>query len=139
MTKANKEVSKKIDQRKKIPVEFKGAHELSQDGEFIQLKAEIAMPEMILNSQHKLIPTGIYPKLPKGYCFKIYADEKIARKKGLMPTSGVQIITDDSQIRVSLANRGEVTTRIAPGEVVAVMVLEKLESVKWQESSVKKS
>lgn len=126
-------------QSKKIPVEFKGAHGLSEDGAIVQLKAEIGRPEMVLNGQSKLIPTGIYAKLPKGYCFKIYADDKAARQKGLMPTAGVQIVTDDRQIRVALSNQNNTTSTIAPGEVIAVMMLEKMEPVAWQKVSEKKS
>lgn len=122
-----------------VRVYHKGVNDLpikaSDGAAAVDLYAEIGQPELILNGQQRLVPTGLFVEVPQGYCFKIYARSGMAHKEGLAPSNCVGIVDSDyrGQIFVSLANHSNTARWIQPNQRIAQMMLEKVIDFDWQE------
>jgi dUTP pyrophosphatase len=100
----------------------------------MDLHAEISRSQHIIQGESELIPTGLWLSIPKGYCAKIFSRSGLANKKGLGVSSGVGVIDSDyrGQVYVSLMNFSDVTRYIEPGERIAQIMVEKIETIAWQ-------
>ena len=122
-----------------VRVYHKGKNDLpvkeSTGAAAVDLYAEIGQPELILNGQQRLVPTGLHVEVPEGYCFKIYARSGMAHKEGITPSNCVGIIDSDyrGQVFVSLANHGNTARWIQPDQRIAQMMLEKVIDFEWDE------
>jgi dUTP pyrophosphatase len=122
----------------KIKVKHSGRYPLpayATDGsEAMDLHAEISRSQHIIQGESELIPTGLWLSIPKGYCAKIFSRSGLANKKGLGVSSGVGVIDSDyrGQVYVSLMNFSDVTRYIEPGERIAQIMVEKIETIAWQ-------
>ena len=122
----------------KIKVKHSGRYPLpayATDGSAaMDLHAEISRSQHIIQGESELIPTGLWLSIPKGYCAKIFSRSGLANKKGLGVSSGVGVIDSDyrGQVYVSLMNFSDVTRYIEPGERIAQIMVEKIETIAWQ-------
>lgn len=91
-----------------------------------------------VNIQHKevkLIHTGLYVEIPKGWCMKLFARSSL-HKKGLFLSNGVGVIDSDyrGEILVSIWNCGlPGSVNIKKGERIAQITLERVEPIEWVE------
>ena len=101
----------------------------------MDLHAELGRPQHVVQGHNEMIPTGIALQLPAGYVAKIYARSGIADKKGLCPSNAVGLVDSDytGQIYISLMNHSQVTQYVEPGERIAQLLIEKSETVEWEE------
>ena len=100
----------------------------------MDLHDEISRSQHIIQGESELIPTGLWLSIPKGYCAKIFSRSGLANKKGLGVSSGVGVIDSDyrGQVYVSLMNFSDVTRYIEPGDRIAQIMVEKIETIAWQ-------
>ena len=122
----------------KIKVKHSGRYPLpayaTSGSAAMDLHAEISRSQHIIQGESELIPTGLWLSIPKGYCAKIFSRSGLANKKGLGVASGVGVIDSDyrGQVYVSLMNFSDVTRYIEPGDRIAQIMVEKIETIAWQ-------
>ena len=122
----------------KIKVKHSGRYPLpayaTSGSAAMDLHAEISRSQHIIQGESELIPTGLWLSTAKGYCAKIFSRSGLANKKGLGVASGVGVIDSDyrGQVYVSLMNFSDVTRYIEPGDRIAQIMVEKIETIAWQ-------
>lgn len=84
--------------------------------------------------ERKLIPTGLYVSLPKGYEMQIRARSGLAYKKGLILPNAPGTVDSDfrGHVHVILANISTETHTIKNGDRIAQLVFAKYEQVTWE-------
>lgn len=88
--------------------------------------------------ERKLVPTGLYVSLPKGYEMQIRARSGLAYKKGLILPNAPGTVDSDfrGHVHVILANISTETHTIKNGDRIAQLVFAKYEQVTWEEVEV---
>jgi dUTP pyrophosphatase len=101
----------------------------------VDLKANIAEPIELGSLERKLIPTGLYIALPKGYEAQVRPRSGLALKYGISVLNTPGTIDADyrGEIGVILVNLSKEPFVINPGERIAQMVIAKHETVEWEE------
>ena len=101
----------------------------------VDLKANIAEPIELGSLERKLIPTGLYISLPKGYEAQVRPRSGLALKHGISVLNTPGTIDADyrGEIGVILVNLSKEPFVINPGERIAQMVIAKHETVEWEE------
>lgn len=101
----------------------------------VDLKANIAEPIELGSLERKLIPTGLYIALPKGYEAQVRPRSGLALKYGISVLNTPGTIDADyrGEIGVILVNLSREPFVINPGERIAQMVIAKHETVEWEE------
>ena len=101
----------------------------------VDLKANIAEPFSLEPLQRKLVPTGLYIALPKGYEAQVRPRSGLALKHGITVLNTPGTIDADyrGEICVILVNLSSEPFLVNPGERIAQMVIAKHETVEWEE------
>ena len=101
----------------------------------VDLKANIQEPIELGSLERKLIPTGLYIALPKGYEAQVRPRSGLALKHGISVLNTPGTIDADyrGEIGVILVNLSKEPFVINPGERIAQMVIAKHETVEWEE------
>ena len=101
----------------------------------VDLKANIQEPVELGSLERKLIPTGLYIALPKGYEAQVRPRSGLALKYGISVLNTPGTIDADyrGEIGVILVNLSKEPFVINPGERIAQMVIAKHETVEWEE------
>ena len=101
----------------------------------VDLKANIEEPVQLGSLERKLIPTGLYIALPKGYEAQVRPRRGLALKHGITVLNTPGTIDADyrGEICVILVNLSKEPFLINPGERIAQMVIAKHETVEWEE------
>lgn len=101
----------------------------------VDLKANIQEPVELGSLERKLIPTGLYIALPKGYEAQVRPRSGLALKHGISVLNTPGTIDADyrGEIGVILVNLSKEPFVISPGERIAQMVIAKHETVEWEE------
>ena len=101
----------------------------------VDLKANIQEPVQLGSLERKLIPTGLYIALPKGYEAQVRPRSGLALKHGITVLNTPGTIDADyrGEICVILVNLSKEPFLINPGERIAQMVIAKHETVEWEE------
>lgn len=101
----------------------------------VDLKANIQEPIELGSLERKLIPTGLYIALPKGYEAQVRPRSGLALKYGISVLNTPGTIDADyrGEIGVILVNLSKEPFVINPGERIAQMVIAKHETVEWEE------
>ena len=99
----------------------------------MDLKAVLNEPVVLAPGERRLIPTGLFIELPKGYEAQIRARSGLAIKHGITLINCVGTIDSDyrGEIQVPLVNLGQ-DFEIKNGERIAQMVIAKYEQVSWK-------
>lgn len=99
----------------------------------VDLRANIDEEVILYPMERKLIPTGIFIELPKGYEAQIRPRSGLAAKHGITVLNSPGTIDADyrGEIMVLLINQGDAAYTIVPGERIAQMVIAKHEQVEW--------
>ena len=84
----------------------------------------------ILPGETVLIPTGIAVAIPAGYAGFIYARSGLSTKQGLAPANKVGVIDADyrGEVCVSLYNQSGQVRIVSPGDRIAQLVIQKVET-----------
>lgn len=92
---------------------------------YANIKDEIIIHPM----ERKLIPTGLYMSIPKGYEGQIRARSGLALKSGICLANGIGTIDSDyrGEIKILLINLGDRDFIIKKGDRIAQMVFVKYE------------
>lgn len=101
----------------------------------VDLKANIAEPFSLEPLQRKLVPTGLYIALPKGYEAQVRPRSGLALKHGITVLNTPGTIDADyrGEICVILVNLSSESFLVNPGERIAQMVIARHETVEWEE------
>lgn len=101
----------------------------------VDLKANIQEPVQLGSLERKLIPTGLYIALPKGYEAQVRPRSGLALKHGITVLNTPGTIDADyrGEICVILVNLSREPFLINPGERIAQMVIAKHETAEWEE------
>ncbi|MBR6306046.1 MAG: dUTP diphosphatase [Bacteroidales bacterium] len=101
----------------------------------VDLKANIQEPVQLGSLERKLIPTGLYIALPKGYEAQVRPRSGLALKHGITVLNTPGTIDADyrGEICVILVNLSSEPFLINPGERIAQMVIAKHETAEWEE------
>jgi dUTP pyrophosphatase len=103
----------------------------------MDLRADIPEPVELKPLERKLIPTGLFMELPKGYEAQIRPRSGLAFKHGITVLNSPGTIDSDyrGEIKVLLVNLSDKSYLIEPGERIAQMVIASHERVEWVRTS----
>lgn len=98
------------------------------------LPAFLDEPMVLHPGQRKLVPTGIFIELPKGYEAQVRARSGLAIKNGIGLVNGIGTIDSDyrGELKVPLINWGEENFTIENGQRIAQVVIAKYERVQFE-------
>lgn len=101
----------------------------------MDLYANIDEPITLKTLERKIIPTGLFIALPKGYEAQIRPRSGLAAKHGITCLNSPGTIDADyrGEIGIILANLSNEPFTINDGERIAQMVIAKHETATWQE------
>jgi dUTP pyrophosphatase len=104
----------------------------------VDIRAHIENPVELHSLERKLIETGIFVAIPKGYEIQIRPRSGLAFKHGVTVLNTPGTIDADyrGEIKVLLVNLSADTFVIQPGERIAQMVLQKHEQIQWETVTV---
>lgn len=104
----------------------------------MDVRADLAEPIVLRPLERKLIPTGLYVALPKGYEAQIRPRSGLAIKKGISVLNSPGTIDADyrGEICIILVNLSSEGFTIEDGERIAQMVIARHEQAEWQEVEV---
>ncbi|MBQ6496559.1 MAG: dUTP diphosphatase [Firmicutes bacterium] len=95
----------------------------------MDLRADLAEPVVLKPGERKLIPTGLFLEIEKGYEAQIRARSGLALKHGICLANGIGTIDSDyrGEVGVILVNLGSENFAIEDGDRIAQMVILKYE------------
>lgn len=100
----------------------------------MDLRANLTEPVVLKPLERKLIPTGLFIELPKGYEAQIRPRSGLALKKGITVLNTPGTIDADyrGEIGIILINLSQQDFVIENGERICQMVIASHETVKWE-------
>lgn len=104
----------------------------------MDLRANIDAPVVLRPMERKLIPTGLYISLPKGYEAQVRARSGLALKHGISLANNLGTIDQDyrNEVGVILINLGTEDFVVNDGDRIAQMVIAKYEHAEFEEVDV---
>jgi dUTP pyrophosphatase len=104
----------------------------------VDLRANISEPLTLQPLERKLVPTGLFISLPKGYEAQVRPRSGLAVKKGITVLNSPGTIDADyrGEICVILINLSQEPFVIEDGERIAQMVIARHEQAEWEEVQV---
>lgn len=104
----------------------------------VDLRANISEPVTLQPLDRKLVPTGLFISLPKGYEAQVRPRSGLAVKKGITVLNSPGTIDADyrGEICVILINLSQEPFVIEDGERIAQMVIAHHEQAEWEEVQV---
>ncbi|MEN8115668.1 MAG: dUTP diphosphatase [Bacteroidota bacterium] len=99
----------------------------------MDLRADLNEPVVLKSLERKLIPTGLFVELPKGYEAQIRPRSGLALKKGITVLNTPGTIDADyrGEIGVILINLSQEDFVIENGERICQMIIASHETVEW--------
>jgi dUTP pyrophosphatase len=100
----------------------------------MDIRAFISEVIELKSLERKLIPTGLFIELPEGYEAQVRPRSGLAIKQGLTCLNTPGTIDSDyrGEIKIILINLSAETQIIQPGDRIAQIVVQKVETVKWK-------
>ena len=126
----------------KVQIINRGHHPLPQyateQSAGLDLRANLDSPVELKPLERKLIPTGLYMALPKGYEAQVRPRSGLAIKKGITVLNSPGTIDADyrGEICVILINLSDQPFLINDGERIAQMVIARHEQAEWEQVDV---
>ena len=104
----------------------------------MDLRANLETPILLKPLERKMIPTGLFIELPKGYEAQIRPRSGLAIKKGISVLNSPGTIDADyrGEINVIIINLSNEEFIVNDGERICQMVIAKHESVVWEQVEV---
>jgi dUTP pyrophosphatase len=132
-----------------MPVEVKVINRSSNDlpsyategSSGMDIRAQLDGPKILQPLERALIPTGLFIELPHGYEAQIRPRSGLAIKQGITCLNTPGTIDSDyrGEIKVILINLSQEEQVIHPGDRIAQMVVQKVETVQWSETELLQS
>jgi len=128
----------------KVKIVNKSSHSLpsysNEDSSGMDLRANIDKPVLLKPLERKLIPTGLFIELPRGYEAQIRPRSGLSIKKGITVLNTPGTIDSDyrGEIGVILVNLSDSPYQIEKGERICQMVISKVEQVAFIEAETLK-
>ena len=126
----------------KVQIINRGHHPLPQyateQSAGLDLRANLDSPVGLKPLERKLIPTGLYMALPKGYEAQVRPRSGLAIKKGITVLNSPGTIDADyrGEICVILINLSDQPFLINDGARIAQMVIARHEQAEWEQVDV---
>lgn len=126
----------------KVQIINKSKHSLpayaTEQSAGVDLRANVNEPITMQPLERKLIPTGLFISLPKGYEAQVRPRSGLAIKKGITVLNSPGTIDADyrGEICVILINLSKEPFVIEDGERIAQMVIARHEQAEWEEVQV---
>lgn len=126
----------------KVQIINRGHHPLPQyateQSAGMDLRANLDSPVELKPLERKLIPTGLYMALPKGYEAQVRPRSGLAIKKGITVLNSPGTIDADyrGEICVILINLSDQPFLINDGERIAQIVIARHEQAEWEQVDV---
>lgn len=126
----------------KVKILNKSKHELPAYSTILSagmdIRANIANPIRIKTLERKLIPTGLYIELPKGFEAQIRPRSGLALKHGITVLNAPGTIDADyrGEVGVILVNLSNEEFIVNDGERICQMIISKHETVAWNQVQV---
>jgi dUTP pyrophosphatase len=100
----------------------------------MDIRAFISEAIELKSLERKLIPTGLFIGLPDGYEAQVRPRSGLAIKQGLTCLNTPGTIDSDyrGEIKIILINLSAETQFIQPGDRIAQLVVQKVETVEWK-------
>jgi dUTP pyrophosphatase len=101
----------------------------------LDVRAMLAEPLTLASLERTAVPTGIYLEIPTGYEAQVRPRSGMALRHGItcLNTPGTIDCDYRGEIKVILINLSAEPQTIHPGDRIAQMVFQKVETVVWQE------
>ena len=101
----------------------------------MDIRANLDSPVYLNPLERKLIPTGLFIELPKGYEGQVRPRSGLAIKYGLTCLNSPGTIDADyrGEVKVILINLSQEIQVVQPGERIAQLVIHEFQKVKWKE------
>lgn len=95
----------------------------------MDLRAFLEAPITLLPGERKLIPTGLFIELPKGYEAQIRARSGLSIKHGLTMVNGIGTIDSDyrGELKIPMINLGQESFTINNSDRIAQMIISSYE------------
>jgi dUTP pyrophosphatase len=102
----------------------------------MDIRAFLTEPQTLQPLERVLIPTGLFIELPQGYEAQIRPRSGLAIRQGITCLNSPGTIDADyrGEIKIILINLSQEEQVIQPGDRIAQMVIQKVESAVWKES-----
>ena len=126
----------------KVQIINRGHHPLPQyateQSAGLDLRSNLDSPVELKPLERKLIPTGLYMALPKGYEAQVRPRSGLAIKKGITVLNSPGTIDADyrGEICVIVINLSDQPFLINDGERIAQMVIARHEQAEWEQVDV---
>jgi dUTP pyrophosphatase len=103
----------------------------------MDLRADLQEQLFLQPLERKLVPTGLFIELPLGYEAQVRPRSGLAVKQGITCLNTPGTIDSDyrGEIKVLLINLSGEVQVIQPGDRIAQLVLQQVESIQWQSVS----
>jgi len=104
----------------------------------MDLRANLAEPVVLQPLARKLIPTGLFIEIPKGYEAQIRPRSGLALKKGITVLNTPGTIDADyrGEIGVILVNLSTENFTVENGERICQLIVAKHETIKWENADI---
>ncbi len=101
----------------------------------MDLRANIDAPIVLQPLERRLVPTGLFIALEKGYEAQVRARSGLSIKHAITMINAVGTIDSDyrGELRVPLVNLSNEAYQLEPGERIAQLIVAKYERVEWQQ------
>lgn len=100
----------------------------------LDIKANIEEPIVLGMLERAIVPTGLFPEVPKGSELQVRPRSGLAAKFGITVLNSPGTIDADyrGEIKVILVNLSKDPFTIMPGERIAQLIWAEVMSVEWQ-------
>lgn len=100
----------------------------------LDLRANIESPIMLQPMERKLVPTGLFLEIPRGYEAQVRPRSGLALKQGITCLNTPGTIDSDyrGEVKVILINLDNATQVIHPGDRIAQLVFQQVVLIDWQ-------
>ena len=101
----------------------------------MDIRASLKDPVYLKPLERKLVSTGLFIELPKGYEGQVRPRSGLAIKYGLTCLNSPGTIDADyrGEIKVILINLSQEIQVIQPGERIAQLIIQEVKRVKWKQ------
>lgn len=99
----------------------------------MDLRAHLDQPLSLQPLERLLVPTGLSIELPEGYEAQVRPRSGLAMRQGITCLNSPGTIDSDyrGEIKILLINLSDSVQVVAPGDRIAQLVLQKVESIAW--------
>ena len=104
----------------------------------MDIRPGLSAPVMLKPLERSLLPTGLLIEMPEGFEAQIRPRSGLAVKQGITILNAPGTIDSDyrGEIKIALINLSGEDQIIHPGDRIAQLVLQKVETISWTEVTV---